>query len=105
MTVCWNPSASRSISSDCWRAFTGPASDALNRSLKPLEAARLVANATDPADRRVRAVLITEEGIGRLREAVPFWRDAQAQIDKAVGIDAGVALNGLLELSYVRLAG
>jgi DNA-binding MarR family transcriptional regulator len=77
----------------------------LNRSLKPLEAARLVANATDPADRRVRAVLITEEGIGRLREAVPFWRDAQAQIDKAVGIDTGVALNGLLELSYVRLAG
>ena len=76
----------------------------LNRSLKPLEAERLVANATDPADRRVRAVLITERGVAKLEHAVPSWRQAQAQIDEALGLDASVALNGLLELSYAKLA-
>jgi DNA-binding MarR family transcriptional regulator len=76
----------------------------LNRSLKPLEAEGLVANATDPADRRVRAVLITERGVAKLEQAVPSWRRAQAQIDDALGLDASVALNGLLELSYAKLA-
>ncbi len=76
----------------------------LNRSLKPLEAEGLVANATDPADRRVRAVLITERGVAKLEQAVPSWSQAQAQIDEALGLDASVALNGLLELSYAKLA-
>jgi len=75
----------------------------LNRSLKPLAASGLVANGSDPADQRVRAVLITDDGIARLRDAVPLWRKAQAQIDNALGIDTTVALNGLLELSYARL--
>jgi DNA-binding MarR family transcriptional regulator len=77
----------------------------LNRSLRPLEAACFIANRTDPGDRRVRAVLITEAGVAKLGEAVPLWRNAQAQIDEALGLDTGVALNGLLELSYARLAG
>ena len=75
----------------------------LNRSLKPLAASGLVANGSNPADQRVRAVLITDDGIARLRDAVPLWRKAQAQIDNALGIDTTVALNGLLELSYARL--
>jgi hypothetical protein len=29
---------------------------------------------------------------------------AQAQIDQALGLDTAVALNGLLEVSYARLA-
>jgi DNA-binding MarR family transcriptional regulator len=76
----------------------------LNRSLKPLGAECLVANAANPADRRVRAVLITERGVAKLEQAVPSWRQAQAQIDEALGLDASVALNGLLELSYAKLA-
>ncbi len=76
----------------------------LNRSLKPLEAEGLVTNADDPADRRVRAVLITEQGIAKLREAVPLWRKAQGQIDEALGLATTVALNGLLELSYANLS-
>jgi len=76
----------------------------LNRSLKPLETAGLIGNGADPTDQRVRVVLITERGIGRLREAVPLWRQAQAQIDQALGLDTAVALNGLLEVSYARLA-
>jgi DNA-binding MarR family transcriptional regulator len=75
----------------------------LNRSLKPLESAGLVANGSDPADQRVRAVLITRQGIATLSEALPAWRKAQAHIDGALGIDAAVALNGLLELSYAKL--
>ena len=47
---------------------------------------------------------ITEAGIAKLRQAVPLWRKAQRQIDDALGIDASVALNGLLELSYERLS-
>jgi DNA-binding MarR family transcriptional regulator len=76
----------------------------LNRSLKPLQAAGLIANGADPADQRIRAVLITEEGTAKLRQAVPLWRQAQALIDEAVGIDTTVALNGLLELSYAKLS-
>ena len=75
----------------------------LNRSLKPLQTEGLIANASDPEDRRVRAVLITEQGVARLSQAVPLWRKAQAQIDEALGLSTGVALNGLLELSYRNL--
>jgi DNA-binding MarR family transcriptional regulator len=76
----------------------------LNRSLKPLEAAGLIGKGVDPADQRVRVVLITEQGINKLRETVPLWRKAEAQINQALGLDTAVALNGLLEVTYARLA-
>jgi len=76
----------------------------LNRSLKPLEAEGLLSSAVDSTDRRVRAVLITDDGIAKLREAVPLWRKAQAQIDEALSVDTSVALNGLLELAYAKLS-
>jgi DNA-binding MarR family transcriptional regulator len=73
-------------------------------TLNRLETAGLIGNGVDPADQRVRVVLITEQGINKLRKAVPLWRKAQAQIDQALGLDTAVALNGLLEVSYARLA-
>ena len=76
----------------------------LSRSLKPLESLGLIDNAVNPEDRRRRVVRITEAGIRKLRQAVPLWCKAQRQIDDALGIDASVALNGLLELSYERLS-
>jgi DNA-binding MarR family transcriptional regulator len=76
----------------------------LNRSLKPLEVQGFITNTADPEDRRVRAVLITDAGVAKLREALPLWQEAQTQIDRALGLDTSVALNGLLELSYARLA-
>ena len=76
----------------------------LNRSLKPLESRGFIASTSDPGDRRVRAVLITDRGVAKLREAIPLWRKAQRQIDGALGLDTSVALNGLLELSYAKLA-
>ena len=76
----------------------------VNRGLKPLEAEGLVEIAWDPADRRARAIAITEAGIAKLSEAVPLWRDAQALVTGAIGLDVSVSLNGLLELSYAKLA-
>ena len=76
----------------------------LNRDLKPLRAQGLVADATDPVDRRVRAVLLTGKGRGKLRKAVPCWRRAQTQVQEAMGVEATLALNGLLDLASGKLA-
>ena len=76
----------------------------LSRSLKPLESSGLIDSSANAKDRRQRVVRITGAGITKLRQAVPLWRKAQRQIDDALGIDASVALNGLLELSYERLS-
>ena len=76
----------------------------LNRDLKPLRAQGLVADATDPADRRVRAVLLTGKGRAKLRKAVPHWRRAQTQVQAALGAEATLALNGLLDLASGKLA-
>jgi len=76
----------------------------LSRSLEPLEYLGFIDSAVNARDRRRRVVRITEAGITKLRQAVPLWRKAQRQIDDALGIDASVALNGLLELSYERLS-
>jgi len=76
----------------------------LTRNLKPLKAQNLVADAADASDRRVRTVAITRRGRGKLREAVPLWRQAQAEVERILGIEATVALNGLLDLSAAKLA-
>jgi DNA-binding MarR family transcriptional regulator len=76
----------------------------LNRNLKPLEAQGLVRNAADAADRRVRSVLITAKGATKLQKAIPFWRRAQAQVEEALGVEATLALNGLLDLSSAKLS-
>ena len=75
----------------------------LNRNLKPLLAKGMVKNATDPADGRVRIVQVTEKGLRTLREALPRWRDAQADIEKAIGSKSTSELNRLLDLSSAKL--
>jgi DNA-binding MarR family transcriptional regulator len=76
----------------------------LNRGLKPLEKGGLIADTSDPNDRRVRVVTITDAGKKKLLAALPKWREAQTCIDTTLGFDTTVALNGLLELSYQKLA-
>jgi DNA-binding MarR family transcriptional regulator len=76
----------------------------LNRSLKPMEKAGLIANTGDPNDRRIRVVAITDAGKEKLLAALPNWREAQMRVDSTLGLDTTVALNGLLELSYQKLA-
>jgi DNA-binding MarR family transcriptional regulator len=76
----------------------------LNRELKPLKARGLVADVDDPTDRRVRAVQIASKGRAQLRKAVPCWRRAEAEVRGALGVETTLALNGLLELTSIRLA-
>ena len=75
----------------------------LNRNLKPLMAKGMVKNATDPADGRVHIAQVTEKGLRTLREALPRWRDAQADVEKAIGSKSTSELNRLLDLSSAKL--
>jgi DNA-binding MarR family transcriptional regulator len=75
----------------------------VNRDLRPLTAQGLIAAAADPADRRVRALRITAKGSARLRRAMPLWRQAQAQVQQAIGPDVTRDLNDLLDLASARL--
>jgi DNA-binding MarR family transcriptional regulator len=75
----------------------------LNRNLKPLHLQGLVRDAIDPADRRIRIVRITDKGRRTLEKAVPLWRQAQAQVKRAVGDEAIDALNALLDQSTFKL--
>jgi DNA-binding MarR family transcriptional regulator len=75
----------------------------LTRNLKPLLVKGLVKNVPDPDDGRVRIVAITEKGLRMLREAVPRWRNAQANVEKAIGAKSIAELNTLLDLSSAKL--
>ena len=75
----------------------------LTRNLKLLLAAKLVRDGRDEADRRVRTISLTEAGRKRLISAIPEWRKAQQQVEAALGTEATLALNGLLDLSRAKL--
>jgi DNA-binding MarR family transcriptional regulator len=75
----------------------------LNRTLKPLEARGLVSDSSDPDDGRARIVRITDKGQRELLKAVPLWRQAQAQVEKALGSKSMRDLNKLLDFSSGRL--
>jgi len=49
----------------------------LTANLKPLERRGLVEVAPDPADRRGRLLVLTEDGRDLLAEAMPLWRSTQ----------------------------
>ncbi len=76
----------------------------LNRTLKPLQKKGWVKDAIDPADSRVRLVGLTDKGRRALLAAMPLWRRAQGQVDKALGPKAVAALGELLDLAASRLA-
>ena len=83
--------------------FTGIHPRAVTRHLGTLKARGWVADAVEPADRRVRAVCITGKGGAQLRRAVSFWRLAQARVREMLGVDTTVALNGILDLTSAKL--
>ena len=53
----------------------------LTANLKPLERRGLVRSTTDEADRRVRRLELTQEGMALLVAAVPVWRREHAAIE------------------------
>ena len=56
----------------------------LTRNLKPLERQGLI-RIEQEADQRVRKVTLTEAGARILKQAQPFWEQAQSQIHKKLG--------------------
>ncbi|MFB9268495.1 MarR family winged helix-turn-helix transcriptional regulator [Bradyrhizobium erythrophlei] len=75
----------------------------LTRNLKLLLDAKLVRSGRDDSDRRVRTVSLTDAGRKRLLQAAPEWRKAQQAVETALGTEATLALNGLLDLSNAKL--
>src|SRR5215831_13336623 len=73
----------------------------LSRTLRPLVERSLLVLVANPGDKRVRAVQITDAGRSKLLEALPHWRRAQARLDEALSTEARLALNGLLEVTFV----
>ncbi len=76
----------------------------LGRNLRPLERDGLVASESDPADRRVRRILVTAAGTDLIRRAMPAWEAAQAAFEAQVGTAPAEALRGELHRITVALA-
>jgi DNA-binding MarR family transcriptional regulator len=75
----------------------------LNRNLNTLQREKLVDVRPDRNDRRVRAVALTPAGRQRLKNAVPAWRAAQADLELRLGGEAVSTLNETLDRSRDRL--
>src|SRR5437762_2440873 len=71
----------------------------LNRNLKPLEAKGFVRDVPSGSDGRVRTIKITEKGKRTLQRALPLWRQARDQVEKALGSMELAALSELLDLA------
>ena len=71
----------------------------LTRNLKLLIKQRLVGS-EEGEDRRMRLMILTQEGEQALRRAWPLWQEAQARIECGLGRERFDAL--LTELSAVR---
>jgi DNA-binding MarR family transcriptional regulator len=71
----------------------------LTRNLKLLIKQRLVGS-EEGEDRRMRMMILTQEGEQALRRAWPLWQEAQARIECGLGRERFDAL--LKELSAVR---
>ncbi len=74
-----------------------------SRLLKPLAAAGLLTIAPDPADRRARAVRLTDAGAARVRAARPAWEAAQATVAERLGDARLVTLRTAVDDAYLRL--
>lgn len=72
----------------------------LTANLKPLERRGLVEVTADPSDRRSRRMSLTPAGQKLLAEAVPLWRQAQAETAQDIpNIDVDSLLQALRALS------
>ena len=72
----------------------------LTANLKPLERRGLVETAVDPADRRGRLLMLTEQGQAALLAALPIWERAHDKIDRLLlQSDARIVRAGLRALS------
>jgi DNA-binding MarR family transcriptional regulator len=75
----------------------------VSRLLRPLEAAGLVVLDPDPADRRAKAIRITDAGAEKRRAARAGWETAQTQIADALGDGRHAALRFILDDAHSHL--
>ncbi|WP_439612666.1 MarR family winged helix-turn-helix transcriptional regulator [Reyranella sp.] len=64
----------------------------LTANLKPLEQRGWVEIAADPADRRVRRLILTAAGRRVLQSALPIWQDVHGEIDRLMPASDGRTL-------------
>ena len=64
----------------------------LTRNLKPLERQHLITVETNPQDRRVRVITLTQEGYQKVHDALPHWKQAQSQMLAFLGSQQSQAL-------------
>ena len=69
----------------------------LTRNLRPLLELGLIELRADPADARVRRVLITADGHTVFLNAAPYWRTAQDFVNRTLGEDQVGALHDWLD--------
>ncbi len=74
----------------------------LNRTLKPLQRDKLVAEKTDSNDKRVRLISLTKGGLSILPDAIKLWKSAQQQITSSLGSTTVVGLNRHLDLAFTQ---
>ena len=60
----------------------------LTANLKPLQRDGLVLVEADPADRRIKRLLLTAAGQQILAEAMPVWTSVHGEIDRSLAADA-----------------
>jgi DNA-binding MarR family transcriptional regulator len=75
----------------------------LNRTLKPLETAKLIRTAAGDHDRRARCIYLTAAGKKKLIQAMPLWRAGEAELRQAIGTEMNTGLSGLLGLINEKL--
>jgi DNA-binding MarR family transcriptional regulator len=64
----------------------------LTANLKPLAQRGWVEIAVDPADRRVRRLILTAAGRKVLQSALPIWQEVHGEIDGAMTVSDGRSL-------------
>jgi DNA-binding MarR family transcriptional regulator len=74
----------------------------MTRNLLPLIRLGLVKAGEGP-DRRSRAVVITDAGIAKLKQALPYWRAAQTAVRDALGEAEVTQLHALLDTAVADL--
>jgi len=69
----------------------------LTRNLKPLVESGWVRVRSSDGDARVRLVQLTSAGEQRWKGARAYWRQAQDEVDRTIGVDGLAALHQMLD--------
>src|SRR6202050_1833341 len=59
----------------------------LGQNLRPLERDKFITLLTNPRDRRVRLIALTNLGMSKFNEAKPYWQKAQERFEEVFGAE------------------